>query len=501
MISKIGESDITMISLSLHVNSGRACMTIHSSIVFQNVGLHFPHKICFEGLTTQITYGSRIAIIGRNGSGKSTLLKMLQGLVEPSEGFIKVPDNVVFGYVPQIVQDFDEVSGGQRFNKALSQVLALDPNVLLLDEPTNHLDARNRRSLMRMLRNFQGTLIIVSHDVELLRTCIDTLWHIDEGSVHIFSGNYDDYQRERGIAFNATSKKIEALKKEKKKAREALQFEQERSAQSRQANKNEHDRVLKGAMQERGEQTAGKKKGKVHELRDRIESELRGVRVSEVIKPKFSLTAADVGGGTIVSISDGACGYEKPVLHNISLSVGSHERIVFMGDNGSGKSTLVKAILGEASVKRSGNWFVPKRNDIGYLDQHYNNINAQQTVLDNVLMYLPGRSHVEVRTHLNDFLFRKNEEVMVLASTLSGGEKVRLSLACIAAKTPKLLILDEITNNLDLETREHVIQVLKDYPGAMIIISHDEDFICCVGVNTVYEIDQGALRLSSMSLS
>ncbi len=470
---------------------------IHSSMVLQNVGLHFPHKICFEGLTTQITYGSRIAIIGRNGSGKSTLLKMLQGLVEPSDGTIKVPDNIIFGYVPQIVEDFDNISGGQRFNKALSSVLALDPNVLLLDEPTNHLDAGNRRSLMRMLRNFQGTLIIVSHDVELLRTCVDTLWHIDNGSVQIFSGNYDDYQRECGIAFNTTSKKLEALKKEKKNAREALQSEQERAAQSRQANKNEHDRVLKGAMQERGEKTAGKNKGNVNALKERIESELRRTRLPEVIKPKFSLTAADLGSRAIVSISDGVCGYEQSVLSDISVSIGSHERVVLMGDNGSGKSTLVKAILGDTSVSKSGNWFTPKRNDIGYLDQHYDNVDSKKTVLDNVLMYFSGHTHAEVRAYLNDFLFRKNEEVMALAGTLSGGEKVRLSLACIAAKTPKLLILDEITNNLDLETREHVIQVLKDYPGAMIIISHDEDFVRNVGVHTTYDIDKGMLTLSN----
>lgn len=471
-------------------------MTSHHPIVFQNVGLQLPHKTCFESLTTQIPYGSRIAIMGRNGSGKSTLLKMLQGMVEPSEGFIKVPDDVVFGYVPQVVQDFNDASGGQRFNKMLTKVLAQDPNVLLLDEPTNHLDLSNRRSLMRMLRNFQGTLIVVSHDVELLRTCVDTLWHIDEGEVQIFSGNYDDFQRERGIVLHATSKKLDALKKEKKKAREALQSEQERASQSRHANKNEHDRVLKGAMQERGEQTAGKQGGKVNALKHKIEAELRDTRLPEIIKPKFSLTAADLGSGAIVSITDGTCGYTKPVLHDISLSVGAHERTVLMGDNGSGKSTLVKAILGDVSITRSGNWSVPKQKDIGYLDQHYGNVDPKKTVFEAIRELLVGRSDADVRAHLNDFLFRKNEEVMALVGALSGGEKVRLSLACIAVQTPKLLILDEITNNLDLETRMYVIQVLKDYPGAMIIISHDEDFIRSIHVDTVYEVGGGVLKLA-----
>lgn len=474
-------------------------MMTHSSIVLQNVGLHFPHKVCFEGLNTQITCGSHIAIIGRNGNGKSTLLKMLQGLIEPSNGFIKIPDDVVFGYVPQTVEDFEALSGGQRFNKALSKALALGPNVLLLDEPTNHLDTENRRSLMRMLRNFQGTLVVVSHDVELLRTCVDTLWHIDEGKVELVSGDYDNY---RSFLYNQREKlesQLSALNREKKESHQSLMKEQERAKKRKIQGEKKYanDTIALRAAQGSGQRTMNKNKSRLSDEKQHILEQLSNIRLPEIIKPNFSLTAADLGSGAIVSISDGFCGYDKPVLSDISLSIGSHERVVLLGDNGSGKSTLVKAILGNTSVKRSGNWFVPKLSDIGYLDQHYDNVDSNKTVLDNVLMYFSWRTHAEVRAHLNDFIFRKNEEVMALSSTLSGGEKARLSLACIAAKTPKLLILDEITNNLDLETREHVIQVLKDYPGAMIIISHDEDFVHSIGVNTIYEIDQGKLKLSN----
>ena len=116
----------------------------HKPLYFHNVGLSFPQKICFEGLTTPIHDGSRIALMGQNGSGKSTLLKMLQGLVAPSQGEILLPNDIVFGYVPQIVEEFDSLSGGQRFHKALTHALSLNPDVLLLDEPTNHLDVRNR---------------------------------------------------------------------------------------------------------------------------------------------------------------------------------------------------------------------------------------------------------------------------------------------------------------------------------------------------------------------
>ena len=124
----------------------------HKPIEFVNVGLSFPHKTCFENFNTTVAYGSRIGIIGQNGSGKSTLLKMLQRLTETTDGYIKVPKDVRIGYVPQVIEDYETLSGGQRLNEALTRALVADPTVLLLDEPTNHLDHKNRQSLMRMLR-------------------------------------------------------------------------------------------------------------------------------------------------------------------------------------------------------------------------------------------------------------------------------------------------------------------------------------------------------------
>jgi ATPase subunit of ABC transporter with duplicated ATPase domains len=168
----------------------------HKPIICKDVCLSFPHKICFENFNAQIPYGSRIALIGRNGCGKSTLLKIMQGQLDPTNGSIHVPDDVIFGYVPQVIGDFDSLSGGQRLNRAITQALSVNPNVLLLDEPTNHLDQHNRQSLMRMLQSFPGTVIVASHDVDLLQNCALTLWYIDQGKIHIFSGNYLDYRRE-----------------------------------------------------------------------------------------------------------------------------------------------------------------------------------------------------------------------------------------------------------------------------------------------------------------
>lgn len=473
---------------------------MHSPIQLQEIALSFPHKICFEGLTTQIHYGSRIAIVGQNGCGKSTLLKILQGSIESTSGDIKIPDNVRIGYVPQVIERFEDLSGGQRLNKALTQALSFDPNILLLDEPTNHLDIANRKSLMRMLKAFSGTLVVVSHDVALLQNCVDTLWYIDNGQVHLFLGNYDDFVREINIKRRFIEEEIVLLNRQKKDMHQALMKEQKRAAQSKaKGEKNIHQRkwptIVSAAKAGRAEETSGRKKSAIDHKKQALTEQLSNLRLPEIIVPKFSLNSADIRDRIIVSISEGSIGYagQKPLLQKINLSIGSRDRVSIQGNNASGKSTLIKAILNNDSVIKSGDWHTPKLSDIGYLDQHYGTLSLKKTVLETIADLVPTWSHIEMRRHLSDFLFRKNEEVNSSIYQLSGGEKARLSLAQIAIHTPKLLILDEITNNLDLETKEHVAQVLKAYSGAMIIISHDADFLGGININRSLEIKNDIL--------
>lgn len=466
----------------------------HLPISLHNVGLAFPHKVCFQKLTTQIYAGNKIAIIGRNGSGKSTLLKILQGIVHPTQGDIKIPDGITFGYVPQIIENENSLSGGQKFNHALSQSLANSPNILILDEPTNCLDLHNRKSLMRMLSRFSGTLIFVSHDLELLKIISTTIWHIDDGKVNIFSGSYDAYKNEYDSHHKATLAKIAQLKKESKKTKKQIELEHSRAAQSRKANRYENDRNLRGAMKESGSRTTGKKKGNLNVAHDQLAQELHQVKTPEVIKPTFSFAVDDIHTQNIVTISDGACGYgDEVILKNISMTMNSHERVWLSGKNGSGKSTFIKALLGDEHVVRFGEWHAPKPTHIGYLDQHYATLHQTATVFDTIADSAPSWNYAQIRNHLNDFLFRKNEEVETRVENLSGGEKARLSLALIAAKTPNLLILDEITNNLDLETNEHIIKVLRDYRGALLVISHDRPFLQAINISTMYEIIDGQM--------
>jgi ATPase subunit of ABC transporter with duplicated ATPase domains len=283
-----------------------------------------------------------------------------------------------------------------------------------------------------------------------------------------------------------------------------LMKEQKRAAKSKAKGQKSIDQrkwptVVSNAKAGRAEETSGRKKSAIDHKKKDLTERLSNLHLPEIIMPKFSLNSPDIGDRTIISISDGSIGYaeQEPLLQKISLSISSRDRIAIQGDNASGKSTLIKAILDDACVIKSGNWHALKLSDIGYLDQHYGTLSAEKTVLETIAELVPTWSHIEVRCHLNDFLFRKNEEVNSFVAQLSGGEKARLSLAQIAAKTPKLLILDEITNNLDLETKEHVVQVLKAYPGAMIIISHEADFLNEIGVNAYFKISDGYSSFSA----
>jgi ATPase subunit of ABC transporter with duplicated ATPase domains len=471
-------------------------MMSHSPLYLHNTSIVFPQKICFEAFSTHIYYGQHIGIIGRNGCGKSSMLHMIQGLLEATTGHVHIPENAKFGYVRQVIEVFESMSGGQRFQKSLSFSLAQEPNILCLDEPTNHLDLKNRKSLLKKLKDFPGTIIIVSHDTELLNTCVDTIWDIhEEGKVTLFSGTYQQYTHEKEAAWSARLHQVHTLQKEHKKAKAHVQFEQKRAAQSKRVNVHENDRKLKGALKEKGSQTVGKNQRKLNDLQKQIGDALQKAHLPERIYPKFSIsTETGLSSKTLVAVSEGKCGHEIFLIEDIYFQIKGKDRIVLRGDNGSGKSTFLKALFSVPGILKSGHWFTPSSQEIGYLDQHYALLNPELTVFEMFQKRNPGWSNAEIRRYLNDFLFRKNEEVMTKIKTLSGGEKARLSLAHISAYTPKLLILDEVTNNLDLETRAHMIDVLKNYPGALLVVSHDEDFLSQIHISEFYKVTKGHIQ-------
>lgn len=466
----------------------------HSSILLKDLSLSFTHKTCFEGFNFQIHPGSKIAIIGKNGCGKSTLLKCLNGIQLPTSGNIYLSHNTSVGYVPQIIEDFTTLSGGQRFNKALTTVLLSSPDLLLLDEPTNHLDTENRLSLFKLLKHYTGTLIVASHDIEFLNECFDILWHLDDGKIDVFIGKYANYQQKLIEKCSYLEKEIHLLQEKKVKLHQALMKEQTRSRKSREkGEKNIGNRkwptVVCKAKANRAVISSGNNKLKIEQKKEACLDSLRNLNLHKVIKPRFSLSTNQIKNCTLVTVQGGSVGYHKsPLMSGITFTLSARERIALVGKNGCGKTTLVKAILNDKTIIKTGNWILPKPEEIGFLDQHYANLIADKSVFQTIAELAFHWTEKEVRRLLADFLFRDNEEVNALISTLSGGEKARLSLAQIAANTPKLLILDEVTNNLDLETKQHITEVLREYPGALIVISHDVDFLKEIHVDEILSL-------------
>lgn len=474
---------------------------MHKPIQIHNLELSFPHKTCFAGFNAQINHGNRIAIIGRNGSGKTTLLQMIHGTFHIALGSIKTPQNITIAYVPQIIDEMENLSGGQRLNKAITQALSLQPDVLLLDEPTNHLDRKNRKSLMRMISKYQGTLIIVSHDTELLHNCIDTIWNIDNGRISVFSGKYDDYMNDTRLKRNRIERQLTQLDLRKKEMHNSLMQEQKRASKSKARGEKSIDQrkwptIVSKTKALRAAETSGRKRLAIEETKQDLNNQLSNLRLPEIIIPKFHLNIVGIKNQVIVSINNGAIGYfdNNHIVQNINLSLTGGKKLAITGYNATGKSTLLRAILDDPIVYKSGEWYKPKPQDIGYLDQHYSTLITEHTVFESISCLKPEWSHAEIRNHLNDFLFRKNEEINTQVKQLSGGEKARLSLAQIAAKTPNLLLLDEITNNLDIETQEHLIDILRNYPGSIIVVSHDDAFLEEIKVDEYYSLNSHTPR-------
>lgn len=471
----------------------------HKPIQFKDLGLSFTHKTCFSAFSGQILYGDKIAIVGRNGSGKSALLQILLG-IRPHDGCMSLSQDLITGYVPQVIDDFSESSGGERINQALTKALALNPNCLLMDEPSNHLDNHNRRSLIRLLQNYPGTLLLVSHDSELINTCTNIIWHIESPNIHLFSGSFIDYQENLARQRASVEQELSILNRQQQQTHQALMQEQARAKNARKKGEasiknRKWPTIVSSTKASRSQETSGRKKQAIESKKQELSARLLELRLPEIITPKFNLQAAN-NLKTVITVREGGINYGTTcILKNIHFQAKAMERIAICGANGSGKSSLIKALLADRSITTTGEWILPKPSDIGYLDQHYANLSPDKTVLEMLTQVMPNKSHAELRLHLNTFLFRKNEEVQALVSELSGGEKARLSLALIAANPPALLILDELCNNLDYETKTHVQQVLLEFSGTLIVIAHDEDFLRSINIETRYQINQGMIHL------
>ena len=468
------------------------------------ISLTFGGNPVFEGLDLVVQPGDRVALVGRNGSGKSTLMKVMAGLVEPDQGSRIVPPGIVVGYMEQdpdlsgfaTLGDYAAsalpegeayrvemvaeglkfrpetpvatASGGERRRAALAKLLAEGPELMLLDEPTNHLDIQAIEWLEAQLTETRTAFVLISHDRAFLKALTKaTLW-IDRGEVRRREAGFDGFEEWRETVWaeedEARHKLERKIKAEAKWAVEGISARRKRNmgrVRALAALRDERASMIRrqgtAALELEGGQTSGKR-----------------VIEAKGLEKRFG---------------------DKVIVKGLDLRVLRGDRVAFVGPNGVGKTTLLKMLVGEVAPD-AGSVTLGTNLEIAVFDQTRAQLNGEASLWENLtgdpMMRVSGNSdQVMVRgnprhvvAYLKDFLFDE-AQARAPVKSLSGGEKARLLLAKLMAKPSNLLILDEPTNDLDVETLDLLQDVLGDYDGTVLLVSHDRDFIDRVATATV----------------
>jgi len=382
------------------------------------------------------------------------------------------------------------LSGGQVTRVSLAGLLAHEPDLLILDEPTNNLDAEARRLVAEVLGHWRGGAIVVSHDRELLRR-MDRIVELSGLGAKVYGGNYDLYAERKAAEEAAAARELaDAERTQARVAREVQQAAERKArrdaAGRRFAAKGSEPRIVLGAMAERAEGSSGRESRLGERLRAEAAAGLAEAqgRVERLRKLGFELPASGLAAGKTVLAFDGVgFGYADgpPVLHDLSLRIVGPERVAVTGPNGTGKTTLIRLAAGELEPS-SGR--VIRNGPAAFLDQQTAMLQPQETLVEAFRRLNPQAGENPARAALARFLFR-NVAADKRVSSLSGGERLRAALACtlMAERPPQLLILDEPTNHLDLDSIEAVEAALSGYDGALLVVSHDHDFLDAVGVD------------------
>lgn len=481
------------------------------SVKLANIIMSFGAKDVLDIEELTAYQNDHIGIIGANGQGKSTLLKIIAGELKPERGTVQ--KEVAFNYYSQMA-DVDELqldtldwelvgrlkvpknavltlSGGEAAKLRLAQTLSAYQLGLLLDEPTTHLDQASIKLLVEELRYYYGTLIFVSHDRYFLNQLATKIWEVADGKVREFEGNYDDYKRQKELEELEQERAAENYQKEKQRLEATIDKKKEQAAKLAQvSNKRQQQNIrpdrLSSSKQKDTVQKAAQKTAKAMEKRlARLEEQTHHSSVRRIAFPvpksveihnKFPVR------GESVHLEKGG----KVLLENCDFQFSLGKKIGIIGQNGIGKSSLLNHILQHGA----GIITSPK-----VVFATYQQMDYQLHDEEGVLAYLMRRTEYPepvVRSILNNLGFSQME-VSKPVNVLSGGEVTRISIALLFIKPSNLLILDEPTNFIDLNTIEALEGLIKDYPGMVLFTSHDPYFVNRVA-DEIYEISNQKLK-------
>lgn len=510
-----------------------------------NLSLAFGDQPLLDQVSLTIHKGERIGILGQNGAGKSTFMKVLLGQILPDSGELWRAENIKVAYLDQNLPAQDEqtiydyiangleglgellrryhaltrnenldwadeknlhelsslqkqieerdgwafehriegmldllnlpadaamktLSGGSRRRAALGQALISDPDLLLLDEPTNHLDIPTIEWLEKAIKEFRGAVLVITHDRSFLQQISNRIIELDRGNLRSWDYGYERFLEFREQQLAAEDKAN--MEFDKKLAEEETWIRQ--GIKARRTRNEGRVRALQKMREERSQRR-----------------ELTG-------KAKFSLEQSGSSGKIVIEANNLTHGYDKPILQNFSTKILRGDRVGFIGANGSGKTTLLRILLGEVEPQQ-GQVKIGTNLDVLYFDQLRNKLDPELSVIDNLA---EGREFIEINgkqrhviSYLQDFLFLPRRARQPVKS-LSGGEQNRLILAKLFSKPANLIVLDEPTNDLDMETLELLEEILLEFSGTLLVVSHDRKFLDNVITNCVVFEEPGVVR-------
>lgn len=434
-----------------------------------NLSYSYQTKNVFEDVNLILSAPEIVAVIGDNGAGKTTLLKLIAGELRPDDGAIKLNGEV--GFLHQTQDDLDNKSGGEKTQIRIAEILRQYPQILLLDEPTNNLDAESKRWLLGGLKRYPGLVLMVSHDRDFINQVADKILYLHDGVVEVFPGNYVDFQGAMQQRRHLQELNYEHMQKERRKLQAQLHaaYNQAHKSNRRGYNKIDDESKLRYNGKRMGAQNSA---GKILQV---TKSKLEYLTKVEKVKTQ-KIYSAEINPNLqhkrkLLMVTNLAKSYgRKRLFDGLDFEIWTGEKIRIIGRNGAGKSTLFRIIMGEEQADQ-GEIKVFGGVSIGYISQDLVGFDVERSFtkqngnLDKTTIYKAAMT-----MDLNPMTIEKPIQ------ELSRGQQTKLMILKLILRPLDLVILDEITNHLDIRARENIERALRNYHGAIMLATHDESF-------------------------